>query len=164
MSKPTPNLVGESYPDPRTNWSGLVGVLTLLIVDSFTHWRWYWCVSACVVFLGIAYMLFWRSMVDFTERKVRVDCRLWGRYVLGTRIFPFSDFTRIIYEFRDESDSLGKVRVGLRHRSGRRFWIRSFNAGDDRRSRGAEEFAWQLACGTDINIDDGGLQRRSRRR
>jgi hypothetical protein len=64
------------------------------------------------------------------------------------------DFEAIIFDLLDtDPDQWG---VGIRHRSGRKIWIKECgNAGGQRPpGRTAEEFAWRLSCDTGLEIED----------
>jgi hypothetical protein len=104
-------------------------------------------------FIAVAATLSRQASIDYAQRKVQEQWRLFGRRVVRTREFSFSEFEAIVYLF-GASDSGDSTSVGLRLRSGRCIWIRSFSAGGTRRGRAAEEFAWRLSCDMDLLIDE----------
>jgi hypothetical protein len=153
MASAAPNLVSEPYPEGRTFWPALVGGIAFVWACVHFAVDWYWCAVGILVFFGVAATLSRQATIDYARGKVYEQWRLFGRRVVKTREFPFSDFVAIVYRFCP-SESGDTTSVGLRLRSGRRIWIRSFGTGGTRRGRGAEEFAWRLSCDTDIKIDE----------
>ena len=147
------NTVSEAYPEARTFWPAILGAI--VFVWGCVHFavEWYWCAVGVLIFVVIAATLSRQATIDYAQRKVQEQWRLFGRRVVRTREFSFSDFEAIVYLFGG-SDSGDTTSVGLRLRSGRRIWIRSFSAGGTRRGRAAEEFAWRLSCDTNLAIDE----------
>ena len=97
-----------------------------------------WCAAGVVVFFTVAAALSKQATIDYAQRKVWEHSRLFGRRVVKIREFPFSDFAAVVDLHRSD-DTENTIAVGLRLRSGRRIWIRSFSAGGTKRGRGAEE-------------------------
>jgi len=153
MASTAPSVVSEPYPEVRTFWLALIGGVAFVWACLHFALTWYWCVAGIVVFFGAAAALSKQATLDCGQRKVYEYSRLFGKRVVRTREFPFSDIEAIVYRYC-QSESGDTTSVGLRFRSGRRIWLRSFGTGGTRRGRGAEEFAWRLSCDTDIEIDE----------
>ena len=153
MSTRAPNVISEPYPEARTFWPTLVGGVAFVGVCLHFALDWYWCAAGVVVFFAIAGTLSKQATMDCRQRKLCEHSRLFGHQVVRTREFPFSDIEAIVYRYR-QSDSGDSTSVGLRLRSGRCIWLRSFGTGGTRRGRGAEEFAWRLSSDTEIQIDE----------
>jgi hypothetical protein len=153
MASTVPNIVSTPYPEARTFWPALVGGIVFVWACVHFALDWYWCAAGILVFFVIAATLSKQATIDCAQRKVYEHSRLFGHRVVRTREFPFSDFEAIVYQYR-QSESGDTTSVGLRLRSGRPIWIRSFGTGGTRRGRGAEEFAWRLCCDTGIEIDE----------
>jgi hypothetical protein len=153
MSPSTSNVVSEPYPEVRTFWPAVVGGAAFVWACLHFALDWYWCAAGIVVFFVIAATLAKHATIDCSQRKLYEHTRLFGRRVVRTREFPFSDFDAIVYRY-SSSESGDTTSVGLRLRSGRRIWFRSFGSGGTRRGRAAEEFAWRLCCDTGIEIDE----------
>lgn len=147
------NVVSDPYLEPRTFYPALVlGIVSAWACFLFAL-DWYWCVADFLIFFIIAATLCKQVTIDYARRKVHEESRLFGERLVMIREFPFSDFEAIVYQLR-HSENEDTAMVGLRHRSGRRIWIRTFPAGGLTRGRGAEAFAWRLSCDTGIQIDE----------
>jgi hypothetical protein len=152
VTSAAPSIVSEPYPEARTFWPAALCAIAFLWACVHFGVGWYWCSAGIVVLVVIGFTLSKQATIDCAKRKVYEQSLLFGRRVVRTREFPFSDFEAIVY-LSNSNDGSG-TSVGLRHRTGRRIWIRTFGDGGTRRGRGAEEFAWRLACDTDIEIDE----------
>jgi hypothetical protein len=153
MSTSIPSLVSEPYPDRRTFYLGFFGGIGFVLACLHFAVEWYWCALGIVCFFLVMATLSWQATIDYSQRKVYEQSRLFGRRLIRTVEFPFSDFPAIVYQVRQNDDSPQTV-VGLRHRSGRTIWLRHFGMDGSGRGRGAEAFAWRLHCDTDIEIDE----------
>jgi hypothetical protein len=145
--------VSEPYPEPRTFWPAAIGGVVFASFCFHFSVGWYWWAPGMVAFLLVALRISNQATIDYDQRKVCEQSRLFGRRVVGTREFPFADFDAIVYQRcqREDEDSTW---VGLRLRSGRCIWMRRFSNGGERRGRAAEGFAWRLSCDTGIEIDE----------
>ena len=120
--------------------------LTHLLRSS--HAEWYWYVPAFAVPLLMGFAISWRGFLDVQNGKVVENARLFGKRVVKTRILPITDFKGITFERRgSEPDEWW---VGLRHKSGRKIWLRGCGA----ELRYAEEFAWRLSCDTGLKMEE----------
>ena len=153
MSSTVSNVVSEPYQEPRTVYPALIGGVAFVWACLHFALDWYWCAAGVIVFFIVAATLSKQAIIDYAQRKVYEHSRLFGHRVVKVREFPFSDFAAIVYLHRS-NDTENSTAVGLRLRSGRRIWIRSFSASGTVRGRGAEEFAWRLHCDTGIEIDE----------
>jgi len=109
----------------------------------------------CVVSTLILPMaIHWRAVIDPADGTVREEARFWGRKLLVERRHSLKDFEVIVFALLDsDPEAWG---VGIRHRSGRKIWIKRCGSAAGQRppGRAAEAFAWQLSCDTDLKIEE----------
>lgn len=137
----------------------LVGGFTALVVSSrTTDGRWVLTVlGISLVVCGLAMFVRPQTVVESEVRIVRRQLRLFGRFLLSSREYPFSDFTRVVVK-RVRRSNFGRdpdqFFVSLRRRSGRPVLVRYFEADVARHCRAAHELAHTLSSDLDIEIDD----------
>ena len=114
--------------------------------------EWYWCLPGVIAILFLAGLVGKQIKVDLSRKLVQERHLLLGRMALSSHEYHFFEFDGVVSERYDESGDTGRrmMRVGLRHRSGKTFWLRFFYI--DSSGRNAGEFAWRLSCDTGIEI------------
>src|SRR5579863_8190387 len=111
-------------------WYKLVAVSGLAACGVFVwlcvHFTvaWYWCVPGVVALLLLAGCVSRQITIDPSDQTVRERHFLFGRRVLSCRERSFQEFDGIIYKRYDEGDGGRMMAVGLRHRSGKKMWIK----------------------------------------
>jgi hypothetical protein len=148
-----PNLVSEPYAETWVKYQWLIVSIGAVWAGTYFEWGWYWIVGVILLSLLVASALAKQATIEYAAGRVCERSLFFGRWGIGSRRFPISHFHGIVYELR-QSDGENRTVVGLRHRSGRKIWIRSFSTDGIGRGRPAEEFAWRLSCDTDIEIDE----------
>lgn len=157
MAAGTHIIESEPYPDWRCAGTALVVCATWV---AFCMWRamgWQWCLPGAVLLIFAAGTLQRRAILDLSSRVLSERTSLFGHKLVSLSVMPLSEFTAVAYSVVRGSGEGGTTycEVGLRHRSGREFWLRRFEGCfDGIPGRQAEEFAWRLHCDTGIEIDE----------
>jgi hypothetical protein len=146
------DVVGEPALVPLIGALALTSGITFLMACEYFDLAWYWCVVGIVAHLLIARTVVLQRAINYSHRKLYEYSLLLGRRIIRVREFPFADFEAIVYRCHS-GDNGSTTSVGLRHRSGRKIWIRCFDAEYCRHGYEAEEFAWRLYRDTGIAID-----------
>jgi hypothetical protein len=154
MTKPV-TYVSEVYPESWIFRTALVlGGVVIWLCFKFAP-EWYWCALTIVVTVAIAGSVGWRAFVEPGTGVVREEARLFGRKLIAERRQCLKDFEAIV--FRCSGGESDEWLVGIRHRSGRRIWLKNCGANDPALrppGRFAEEFAWRLHCDTGLKIEE----------
>lgn len=152
--------VSEVYAEVWLFWSALVlGAVAIYLCFSFAP-EWYWCALSIVVALAVGGAVQWRATVEPSAGVVREEARLFGHKLIMERRHHLTEFDAIVFCLcGSESEEWW---VGIRHRAGRKIWIKNCGANDPALrppGRHAEEFAWRLSCDTGLEIDEFRPQR-----
>ena len=112
-----------------------------------------------VLFLicGLAVFIRPQTVVESDARIVRRQLRLFGRFLLSSRQYSFSDFAAVVVRHVRRSNvgrDPDQFFVSLRRHSGRQVLVRYFEADISRRCRPAEELAHRLAADLQVEIDE----------
>ena len=142
-------------PDRRIALPALVvGILTVYAMVNFAF-GWYWIVLIILATVAAINAVHWRAFIEPANGVVREEARLFGRRLIAKRCLPLRDFVAIVFQLRGSDDQ--EWWVGIRHRSGRKIWIKSCGANDTALrppGRFAEEYAWRLSCDTGLEIEE----------
>ncbi len=144
----------DLYPEPRLLWPALaIGALGVWLGIHFEI-GWYWCVLIGFSGLVGGCAIHWRATIDPADKTVSEEARLVGRRLLWKRRHSLQDFDAVIFALLDNDPQ--QWGVGVRHRSGRKIWIKECGSATGQRppGRAAEEFAWRLSCDTGLEIED----------
>ena len=119
-----------------------------------------WVIEALgVLFIVCGLSMFVRpeTVVETDTRTVRRQFRLFGRFLVLSRQYSFSDFAAVALR-RVRRSNVGRdpdeFFVSLWRRSGRQLLIRYFEADIARRCRPAQELANRLSADLGLEIDD----------
>jgi hypothetical protein len=137
----------------------MLGAVAIYLCFSFAP-EWYWCALSIVVALAVGGAMGWRATVEPATGVVREEARLFGRKRIAERRHRPTDFDAIV--FRCSGGESEEWWVGIRHRAGRKIWIKKCGVNDPalrRPGRYAEEFAWRLSCDTGLGIEEFRPQR-----
>ena len=113
--------------------------------------------GALFVFTGLCMFIRPQTVVESDTRIVRRQFRLFGRFLLFSRQYSFSDFGAVILlhvrrsNFGRDPDQFF---VSLRRRSGRQVLLRYFEADIARSCRPAEELAQRLSEDLHVEVDE----------
>ena len=152
MTSTANNIVGELYGQEWPLKKALMAGSLAMVFGGSAYLGWYWCAAGVLVFLVAVAALANQATIDFEQRKVYEETKLFGSRVVRTRKFAFSDIEAIVYKYCGGEEAT--TRVGFKLLCGHHIWISDFSAGDLRRSRGAEEFAWRVHSFSGIKIDE----------
>lgn len=150
--KPT-TYTSAPYAEPRVAWPVCVLAFVGVCASIYFEANWYWYVLIVVFILASVGAIHWRAVIEPTEGVVREEAWLWKRRLITKRRHLIKDFEAIIFDcFADEAE----WGVGIRHRSGRKLWIKYCGSAGGQRppGRAAEAFAWQLSCDTGLEIEE----------
>jgi hypothetical protein len=113
--------------------------------------------GALFIICGLCMFVRPETIVQSDARIVRRQLRLFGRILISTRKYSFSDFGSVVVR-RVRHSNVGRdpdeLFVSLRRRSGRQILVRYFEADIARNCRPAEELAHRLSADLQIEIDD----------
>jgi len=133
----------------RIFWPALFTIAAVIGISMHVGINWYWVVVICLPFLLAGVAVLWWPVIEPANGVVRERVLLFGQKVLAERITPFNEFVEIFYEWGEGSgNGLGNYCLGLRHKSGRKFWVE----GSWAIPRTVEETAWQISCDTGIRL------------
>lgn len=152
MTQPA-KYISEPYSETRL----LFPCLALAVAGFNEAFRrdasWYWFVIAVLPFLlGLGFN--WRATIDTAARTVVEQLAVFDRGKLRCRLQSLDNFEAIVFDRLDhDPEDWG---VGIRHRLGRRIWIKRCGpaAGQRPPGRASEEFAWRLSWDTGLPIED----------
>jgi hypothetical protein len=134
------------------------GLAALLASFHVTDGRWFIGVlGALFIICGVSMFIRPETIVESDARIVRRQLRLFGRFLVSSRQFSFSDFGSVVVR-RVRRSNVGRdpdqFFVSLRRRSGRQVLVRYFEADIARNCRPAAELAQRLSADLQIEIDD----------
>ena len=134
------------------------GVAALVASFHVTDGRWFIGVLGALFIISGASMFFRpETIVESDALIVRRQLRLFGRFLVSSRQFSFSDFGSVVVR-RVRRSNAGRdpdqFFVSLRRRSGRPVLVRYFEADIARNCRPAAELAKKLSADLQIEIDD----------
>ncbi len=134
------------------------GITALVVSVRVVDGRWV-IAGLGVLFLvcGLAMFIRPQTVVESDTRIVSRRLRLFGRFLLSSRQYSFSDFAAVVVR-RVRRSNFGRdpdqFFVSLRRHSGRQVLVRYFEADIARRCRPAEELAHRLSTDLQIEIDE----------
>jgi hypothetical protein len=134
------------------------GVAALVASFRVTDGQWFiGILGALFIVCGLSMFIRLETIVESDARIVRRQLRLFGRFLVSSRQYSFSDFSSVAVR-RVRRSNFGRdpdqFFVSLRPRSGRQVLIRYFEADIARNCRPAEELAQRLSTDLQIEIDD----------
>jgi hypothetical protein len=123
-------IVSEFQADRRVALPVLAVCATFIYLCVHFAVDWYWCLPGVIILMILTGSVSKQITVNLNGRVVCENHRLLTRWLLSAREYPLSEFDAIIYEHYDEAGDTGRrfTKVGLRHRSGKKMWIRAFPA------------------------------------
>jgi hypothetical protein len=134
------------------------GITALVVSVRVVDGRWMITgLGAVFVVGGLAMFIRPRTVVESHARIVRRQLRLFGRFLISSRDYSFSDFVAVVIRHvrrSGQGDDPDSYFVSLRRRSGRPILIRYYQADSARACRPAEMLAHRLAADLQIEIDD----------
>jgi len=111
---------------------------------------WYWLVAVCLPLEVVSLAVLWWPVIEPANGVVRERALLFGKKSLRERLTPLTEFTEIFYEYGPSDGGDTNYRLGLRHKTGRKFWV------EERWTirRAVEEAAWEISCKTGIKLTE----------
>ena len=113
--------------------------------------------GALFIICGLSMFIRPETIVQSDTRIVRRQLRLFGRFLILSSKYSFSDFGSVVVR-RVRGSNIGRdpdqLFVSLRRRSGRQILVHYFEADIARNCRPAEELAHRLSADLQIEIDD----------
>jgi hypothetical protein len=138
------------HPEWRLFLPAVIAIAAVIGISLRFGVSWYWPVATCPPFLLTGFAIVWWPVIEPASGILRERALLFSRRVLAERTVPLTDFTEIFYEavYGDVGDS--DFRLGLRHKTGRKFWVEGRWA----IRRSVEEKAWEISCKTGIKLTE----------
>lgn len=128
----------------------LIGVC--LCLGLYFHVAWYWLTAICLPLELVSVGVLWWPVIEPSNGVLRERALLFGKKNLSERVWPLSEFVEIFYEYTPSQDSdTRNYRLGLRHKSGRKFWVE----GVWTIRRSVEAKAWEISCKIGIKLTAG---------
>jgi len=151
----SPAHVSDVYPDAHFVVPALVFGAAMVVLFVRFGLPWYWIALVLVGALSAAGALQWKAFLEVDKKAVREEGRLFGGRLLKTRMTPLAEFEAIV--FRHDTGESEEWLVGIRHRSGRKIWMRRYLWNDPIHpapGHAAEGFALRLSRETRLEIED----------
>ena len=126
----------------------LVGVT--LCVGLYLSAAWYWLVAICLPLEVASISVLWWPVIDPPNAVFRERALLFGKKLISERVTPLGEFVEVFYEYVPSGDRDTNYQLGLRHKSGRKFWVE----GSWTIRRGVEAKAWEISCRTGIKLKE----------